>query len=258
MSLNIDWKNIPYDELKELLEEGFDVNQRFEEKRTPLMKTVIESESIDVITLLLDSGADINSVDSIGMTALHHASHMCKTPAVKLLLSRGADFEIQDVFGWTPLARAVFLPARTDERNFEVVRLLLYAGANVNVWDKKGDSLLMNAVFKYDNPDAVKALIEHGAEIDATNSNGMTPLMLTARNNQNPEIVRTLLNAGADLKVKDNTGHTAWDHIQVNTFLRRTSVYREIEDRQRLVEKVCSNIKDYPLSAYGESGFLYF
>src|SRR6056297_3021193 len=229
MSLNIDWKNIPYDELKELLEEGFDVNQRLEEKRTPLIKTVIESESIDVITLLLDSGADIASIDSIGMTALHHASHMCKTPAVQLLLSRGADFEIQDAFGWTPLARAIFLPARTDERNFEVVKLLLEYGADVNGWDKKGDSLLMNAVLKNDNANSIKAIIDRGPEINATNSNGMTPLMLAARNNQNPKIVQLLLDAGADIKMKDNNGMTAWDHIQVNTSLRETSAYRKLK-----------------------------
>jgi len=228
MSVNIDWKNITYDKLKKLIEEGFDVNLRLEENRTPLMLIVIKSENTDIITLLLDYGADINSVDSTGMTALHHASNLCSTAAVNILLSRGADFEIQDAFGWTPLARAVFLPARTDERNFEVVKLLLDYGANVNVWDKQGDSLLMNAVLKNDNQNSIKAIIDHGPEIDSKNSNGMTPLMLAARNNQNPEIVKLLLDAGSDIKIKDNTGHTAWDHLQVNPVLQASSFISEL------------------------------
>jgi ankyrin repeat protein len=193
------------------------------------MEIVIENEDPEVITLLIDSVADFDAQDSSGMTALHHASHLCNPAEVELLLNREANLEVQDEFGFTPLARTFFFPKRTDENNYKVVKLLLDAGANVNAWDKKGDSLLMNAVFKYDNPDAVKALIEHGAEIDATNSNGMTPLMLAARNNQNPEIVQTLLDAGAVIKMKDNNGMTAWDHIQENLSLRETKPYRDLK-----------------------------
>jgi hypothetical protein len=55
----------------------------------------------EVVSLLLDAGADINFQNNDGSTALHTASFFCRTEIVKLLLQHGADKSIQNKYGST-------------------------------------------------------------------------------------------------------------------------------------------------------------
>jgi ankyrin repeat protein len=80
----------------------------------------------EVVTVLLDAGAWVNSTPYARETPLTAAVIGGKTAVVKLLLSRGADPNLRDVDGKLPLVVA----ARNGRR--EIVRLLLDAGADPN------------------------------------------------------------------------------------------------------------------------------
>lgn len=65
-----------------------------------------ESEAVEAVKMLLDLGADINTVDKNGNTAMHGAAYNISPLVVKLLAERGADPQIwknPNKAGGTPL-----------------------------------------------------------------------------------------------------------------------------------------------------------
>ena len=60
--------------------------------------------------VLLDLGADPNTLDKNGETAMHAAAYKNLPKVVKFLAAKGAKIDVwnrPDKFGWTPLAIAV-------------------------------------------------------------------------------------------------------------------------------------------------------
>src|SRR3990167_10303407 len=53
---------------------------------------------------LIQHGADVNSQDRYGDTALMYAAYQENTEIIELLLNRGADLEIRNVYAHTALA----------------------------------------------------------------------------------------------------------------------------------------------------------
>ena len=101
---------------------------------------------IQYIRNLLDHGADINTRDKKGYTALIIATQYKYIVIIRLLLDRGADPNISSVYGDTPLIYASF-GGRTD-----IVRLLLRYGADPNIQNRYGETALDKAVqFEYDD-----------------------------------------------------------------------------------------------------------
>ena len=65
-----------------------------------------ESEAVEAVKMLLDLGADVNSVDGNGDTAMHGAAYNISPLVVKLLAERGADPQVwknPNKAGGTPL-----------------------------------------------------------------------------------------------------------------------------------------------------------
>ncbi|HCT30268.1 MAG TPA: ankyrin repeat domain-containing protein [Bacteroidales bacterium] len=68
---------------------------------TPLI-TAIVFDKIEIATMIINAGADLNIQNNDGSTALHTASFFCKPEIVKLLLSKGANKTIKNKYGQTP------------------------------------------------------------------------------------------------------------------------------------------------------------
>ncbi|WP_417737758.1 ankyrin repeat domain-containing protein [Rosistilla oblonga] len=90
---------------------------------------VSEGQRVEILRLLLDSGALIDLRDKTGVTALHYAcqSHLHLSKCADLLLRRGADPNLYDSWGNTPLVFAV-TRGYTD-----IAQLLLDNGADPNL-----------------------------------------------------------------------------------------------------------------------------
>ena len=92
-------------------------------RRKPLSAAIYAGAPVDILRVLLDSGADMNSRDDNGNTALIDAACARYTEAVKLFLDRGADVNARSTEGGTALDCAKERDAR------EIVRILRRHGA---------------------------------------------------------------------------------------------------------------------------------
>lgn len=88
--------------------------------------------------------------------------------AVRKWLNEGANPDAIGAEGWPAISLAA---TRTDEEGMKIVRMLIDAGANVNVRDPNEETPLMNAIVS-NNPAMVKYLIEHGADFRAMSKSG--------------------------------------------------------------------------------------
>ena len=150
---------------------------------------------------LLGEGADPNTRDKDGSTALISMASLGLTDGVEALLKKGAYVNVKDKTGWTALMGAA------RKGHSDTVRALLKEGANVNAKDNNGWTALMSAAASR-RPETVRALLEKGADVNATDKTGWTALMGAADSGQ-LESVLALLGKGADGKARNRNGNTA-------------------------------------------------
>ncbi|EMO52691.1 ankyrin repeat protein [Leptospira noguchii] len=71
---------------------------------TPLIHSILEDDfSLDMIFVLIQSGAEPDQKDKGGMNPLHHCINEGKLEYLQFLLEKGADPTIQDKYGKTYL-----------------------------------------------------------------------------------------------------------------------------------------------------------
>ncbi|SEH99775.1 ankyrin repeats (3 copies) [Akkermansia glycaniphila] len=215
---------------KLLLEHGADVNIKDNTENTILMAAV-RTGNTDFVQLFLEYKADVN-IKGDGDTALTYAAKYQNYPMCKLLLDHGADVNIKDNEGYTALTRAIskenidlvklFLEYEDDvnskntalivssrKYNYSLCKLLLAHGADVNIKDEDGKTVLMSTVNTWDpNIDLVKLFLEYKADVNITDNEGKTALML-AIECRNIDIIKSLLDRGVDVNIKDKAGYTA-------------------------------------------------
>lgn len=116
---------------------------------------------------------------------------------IDLLVKAGASMTQQTCQGRTPLLWAIFYGA--DPR---VLYRLVKAGSSTNAVDENGwNGLMFASASRYSkNPGRViRYMAESGISPDSADNAGNTPLMIAARFNQNPVVLRALLHVGASL-----------------------------------------------------------
>jgi len=96
------------------------------------------------LRLTLRSGADVGSLDSYNGTGLIRAADRGFVNIVQELLRTRINIDHVNRLGWTALLEAIILGGG-DSRHTEVVRLLVGAGANVNLADGNGKPPLAHA-----------------------------------------------------------------------------------------------------------------
>ncbi len=123
---------------------------------------------------LLKAGANVNARHPpLNLSPLLVASEL-NFDMVKLLVARGAEVNVSDRDGVTPLMRAVAL------RDLRMVTLLLDANAQINSKDHRGHTALTHAVLRSDAP-ILKLLIDRGADVDVVAAMGTTPWSIAQR-----------------------------------------------------------------------------
>jgi ankyrin repeat protein len=119
------------------------INEKDREDDTAIMKACRNCNTIDVVSFLIENGANINDKpyrDSIDQTPIIIAAFNGCTDIVRMLIDAGADIHHRNDQGENALISA------TQEGNIDVVKVLFDAGANINQENADGETALSLAV----------------------------------------------------------------------------------------------------------------
>jgi ankyrin repeat protein/preprotein translocase subunit SecA len=157
-----------------------------------------EQGQVDVVKLLLASGADPNMLNNnslLGYTPLHIAAEQGQLAVVKLLLASEINTEVGDKYGKTPLHVAA------EQGQLAVVKLLLANGVKTDVGDNNGKMPLHVAAEKGQLA-VVKLLLANGVKTDVGDNNGKMPLHMAVKQGQ-LAVVELLLASGVNAELGD-------------------------------------------------------
>lgn len=195
---------------------------------TPLIMACQMSSNSETIKRILKYKQDINHRTSdvlIGMSALDAAlsSKKPNREIVQILLENHADIESLNTLGMPTLHVAV------ANRNVskEIIELLILAKVNINrtIGESKITALML--AISVNNLDAVKTLIQHGANPNIQSKQGTTALMLAMLvKDTNIDIINFLLEHGADVNIKDNNNLTAIDYAKMNKKINNMEIHK--------------------------------
>jgi len=222
--------------VKYLLERGVDPNWRGKRGWNPLHHAIARNNSQEIITLLLDYGADPRAHKN-GATGIERAARKGRGDLLRLFEQRGFPIVLQGVDRL--IAACAMDDARTvreiREREPKLVRELLAQGSTLlaefaGTWNTAGvrhlldlgvpvnaryggdgyfdiaqDSTALHVAAWQSRPDLVQLLIERGADVKAQDAKGRTPLLLANKActdsywvaRATPEPARLLRAAGA-------------------------------------------------------------
>ena len=133
------------DVARRLIEAGADVNTKDEtEQSAYLIATSEVGDDPRLLELTLANGGDIDAKDSYNGTGLIRAADRGHVVIVKRLLETEIAVDHVNRLGWTALLEAIILGGG-DPRHTAVVRLLVDAGADVDLADREGETPLAHA-----------------------------------------------------------------------------------------------------------------
>ena len=165
------------DELEELLEKP--INPNVTDGHQPALQSAAAVAQVRCVELLLEAGALADLKDTSGFTALHAAANSTGTGSdavevMHLLLASGAGINSTTDTGWAPLHHA------TMRGHLEVVRGLLEAGCNKDLaTNTEGTALHLS--LQYRHVHVAMLLLHAGVDFRSRTSGGHTPLHYAAR-----------------------------------------------------------------------------
>ncbi len=204
-----------------LLEKGADINEVDSDDHAPLatvlqdawqeMKmredgvdpthTVAPEIRMEIVRILIEEGAALDTPNQVGYTALMYAAAANYTEAMQLLIESGARTDLQGNDSMTVIDVKQAPEMKKALREAIAAKM---AKAEAATAENITTAVIMGDV------GMLQHLLRHGTqEIDARiNKDLQTPLML-AITRDNTDMVKALLDAGADLHLKNTHGETA-------------------------------------------------
>lgn len=214
-----------FNQVKELIKEGIDVNKQNVLGRTALHLAAIHG-CTEIAKLLIDAGADVNIRDEAGATPWYLAAYYGYTEIARLLIIAKADPVIppkndlkeenkiieavinrKDKDGYTLIMGAV--EDYQYSQNIKLIQFFIDKGADLSVTYPDGQTLIEKAI-QTNNTELIKLLFEA-----SETKNYISPAkrlsnlnLIAAAQNGNIVTVNNALKAGADINTKDKIGCT--------------------------------------------------
>ena len=180
-----------------LIQSGAKIDMQETSRGMTALLYATERGHSNIIQLLLNEEAAVNTQESTGLTALMFMCHYNHPDIVQLLLSYGADPNIQDHSVYSALMFACLRQLTL------AVELLLAHGADPNLQNEAGWTAVIyscDQINSTNDPSIPVLLLSAGANPNAASFNGYTALMLAAGYGYHAG-VEALLNANADINV---------------------------------------------------------
>jgi ankyrin repeat protein len=131
------------DAARALIANGANVNARDNIQDTPYLYAAAEGR-LEILRLTLKAGADLKSVNRYGGIGLIPAAHHGHPAIVRELLKTDIAIDHVNRLGWTALLETIIL-SDGGPTHIEILKLLVDAGADVNLRDRDGVTPLAHA-----------------------------------------------------------------------------------------------------------------
>lgn len=176
----------------------------------------VERGDLPGVVAVLTAGADPNTADARGRTAVTVAAFSGHAEIVRELVDLGADVDRQDEERFN----AVLATGVTGDVG--VLREVLRGGPDLKIRNKFGGIALIPASER-GHVDLVRELLETTEiDVDHVNDHGWTALLeavvLADGGPQHVEVVRLLVTHGADRTLADRDGVTALEHARARGY----------------------------------------
>ena len=159
--------------------------------------------SIPVGRLLLDRGADVDALTTVGCageTPLMMQLRFGTLEGARFLLARGANPNLGGL-------------KHTSSRSMaEGLELLLQHGWDID--ERVGCRTLLHHDANHGHGRRVRLLLAHGADPNIRDAAGRTALHLVSARGVGSGAIRALVEAGAELNARDHEGRTPLDHAE--------------------------------------------
>lgn len=208
------------------------INNLSQEEKDNQLIVAADNGLIEEVKKLVNSGANIESVDQNDNTPLRLASRAGYFEIADFLIKSEANIEAKNDVGSTPLMAAA------GQGYPAIVNILINAGANLNAAADDGDTALMRAAD--DSPASAVLLVKAGADLEAKDNDGYTALMWAAAHGE-VDTVDLLIESGANLNVTS---------LGVNTLLTlsvRSDRAGRLENSFRLISAMSDEQIDFTI-----------
>lgn len=215
-----------------LLEKGCDVNIVTNEGVTPLHIAAENKDSIEVATMLIHYGADVNAkTKHFSNTPLHKAALVGNDKFAELLVShKKINPSLKNYEGTMPLdlsfkyenfGLSYILLKGLDYKeeylspvvqNPKFLKKMLSGEIDPSFQDENGNNILhFGATGR--NRVIIKKAIENGTDFNKKNNKGNTPLHIAASLGY-MDIIVDLIRSGCDVSLRNNDGHLPYEMTQ--------------------------------------------
>lgn len=176
----------------------------------PLCQAICR-DNIDEVQRLIEAGAALDGWETnSGQTPLMQAVSMGMVDSVRVLIQAGANPNRLSRDGWSVVHTMADMISHEEEEE-EIVRMLLEAGADVDIRDSTGTTPLMEMA-REATAKRMARLLQAGANPNTVNDSGWTALFFAVSLlNDVRAKVELLLAYGVDARIRDTKGLTALD-----------------------------------------------
>lgn len=195
----VEHKNIPM--VNYLLKHGASPNSSHTEP--PIHKSLMHQAAlgpVEIASLLVSYGADINAVDHHGKTPLHHAVAHSNNAVVEFLLKQKNIDMNHQASGHalvTPLHKAAY------QGHSDIVKLLIDQGANPNIRNIFGRTAVHDAVLSK-SAETLAMILQSKPNLDIVDNDEQTPLFVAISTGFDTA-AEMLLEAGANPNIAAKT-----------------------------------------------------
>jgi len=187
--------------IRYLIEHGADLRKTDRNLIRILDHIIFPEDRLDLLKILISNHLDVNRKDDCGKTLLIYAIHNENLRIVKYLLECKAD--LQDVNNNLDVVH--FLIKNHNDNNFEILKLLVDGGLDIDKKDEYGQTLLTYGLLVNNTP-VIHYLMAKGASIDNVNNHikSISNIILS----DNLDLLEFLMDHQLNINKKDVDGNT--------------------------------------------------
>ncbi|GGI25496.1 ankyrin repeat domain-containing protein [Pedobacter mendelii] len=220
--------------IKHFIAEGVDVNQADADGNTVLMNAAMSNRDTSVYAILLPKVKSINQTNAKGLTVLAIAVTSNSPSIVSLLIENGANLNSVDKDGnnlayyliqsYAPEGGRQAPGSPSKAQDFEQkIKILQAKSFNIATPQQNGNTLYHLAVAKGDIA-LVKRFQDLSIDVNAKNKDGITALHKAAMISKDDSMLKYLLSIGAKKESKTNFDESAFDLASENESLSKANI----------------------------------